>query len=124
MSPEQIREPERIDARSDLYSLGITLYEALTGEVPFRGVPHMVLQQVLNDEPRPLRRLNDQVPRDLETICLHCLHKGRASAIPVPGPWPMTCAVSWPGSQSKPGRFMLGSEPSNGRDADRPWQPS
>jgi WD40 repeat protein len=75
MSPEQVREPDRIDARVDIYSLGVTLYQALTGEVPFRGVPHMVLQQVLNDEPRPPRRLNDQVPRDLETICLQCLQK-------------------------------------------------
>jgi eukaryotic-like serine/threonine-protein kinase len=75
MSPEQVRQPDRIDARSDVYSLGMTLYEALTGEVPFRGLPHLVLQQALNDEPTPPRRLNDKIPRDLETICLHCLHK-------------------------------------------------
>jgi len=75
MSPEQVREPDRIDARTDVYSLGVTLYEALTGEVPFRGVAQMVLQQILNDEPRPLRRINDQIPRDLETICLRCLQK-------------------------------------------------
>jgi WD40 repeat protein len=75
MSPEQVRAPERIDARTDVYSLGVTLYEALTGEVPFRGVAQMVLQQILNDEPRPPRRINDQIPRDLETICLRCLQK-------------------------------------------------
>lgn len=75
MSPEQIRDPNRIDARSDIYSLGVTLYESLTGEVPFRGVPHMVLQQVLNDEPRPSRRLNDAIPRDVETICLKAMAK-------------------------------------------------
>jgi WD40 repeat protein len=75
MSPEQVREPERIDARTDVYSLGVTLYEALTGEVPFRGVPQMVLRQIVDDEPRPPRRLNDQIPRDLETICLCCLEK-------------------------------------------------
>jgi WD40 repeat protein/serine/threonine protein kinase len=75
MSPEQVRTPDRIDARSDLYSLGVTLYEALTGNVPFHGVAHMVLQQILNDEPRPPRRLNDSIPRDLETICLKCLQK-------------------------------------------------
>jgi WD40 repeat protein/serine/threonine protein kinase len=75
MSPEQVRTPERIDVRSDIYSLGVTLYEAVTGSVPFHGVAHMVLQQILNDEPRPARRLNDSIPRDLETICLKCLRK-------------------------------------------------
>jgi hypothetical protein len=75
MSPEQVREPERLDGRTDVYSLGVTLYEALTGEVPFRGAPHLTLQQILSDDPRPPRRLNDRVPPDLETICLHCLRK-------------------------------------------------
>ncbi len=75
MSPEQVLEPDRVDARADVYGLGVTLYEALTGEVPFRGVSHMVLQQIVRDDPRPPRRLNDKVPRDLETICLKCLHK-------------------------------------------------
>jgi eukaryotic-like serine/threonine-protein kinase len=75
MSPEQVQAPDRIDERTDVYSLGVTLYEALTGEVPFRGESHLVLQQVLRDDPRPPRRLNDKIARDLETICLHCMEK-------------------------------------------------
>jgi WD40 repeat protein len=75
VSPEQVTAPGKVDGRSDVYSLGVVLYEALTGERPFRGLPHLVLNQVVNDPPRPPRKLNDAVPRDLETICLKCLHK-------------------------------------------------
>ncbi len=74
MSPEQARGLP-LDGRSDVYSLGVTLYECLTGEVPFRGTPHMVLQQVCDDEPRPPRRLNDRIPRNLETVCLKAMAK-------------------------------------------------
>ena len=75
MSPEQITAGERIDHRSDVYSLGAVLYELLTGERPFRGQPHLILHQVVHDEPRPPGRLNDSIPRDLETITLKCLAK-------------------------------------------------
>jgi WD40 repeat protein len=75
LSPEQVRAPDRIDQRTDVYGLGATLYEALTGEAPFRGVLHRVLQQVLDEEPVPPRRLNDRVPRDLETVCLKAMAK-------------------------------------------------
>jgi tRNA A-37 threonylcarbamoyl transferase component Bud32/tetratricopeptide (TPR) repeat protein len=85
MSPEQIKGSAALDARSDIYSLGATFYEALTGEPPFAGTPHMILRQVLLDEPRPLRRLNDAVPRDLETICLKALAKEPALRYPTAG---------------------------------------
>ncbi len=75
MSPEQARGVKDLDSRSDIYSLGVTLYEALTGTVPFHGAPHMVFQQVLSEEPLALRRLNDNVPRDLETICSKAMAK-------------------------------------------------
>jgi hypothetical protein len=75
MSPEQVTAPAKVDGRSDVYSLGVVLYEALTGEQPFRGQAHLLLEQVVHEEPCPPRKLSDAVPRELETITLTCLAK-------------------------------------------------
>ncbi|HVS34287.1 MAG TPA: protein kinase, partial [Gemmataceae bacterium] len=77
MAPEQARAgAKEVGPACDIYSLGSILYHLLTGRPPFVGArPMDVLLQVVHDEPVSVRRLFPQAPRDLETICLKCLHK-------------------------------------------------
>lgn len=75
MAPEQIVAPTRADEQCDVYSTGVVLFELLTGSTPFRGVTRVVLQQVLHDDPPSPRTLNDQVPRDLATVCLKAISR-------------------------------------------------
>ena len=77
MSPEQAAAAQQpIDHRTDIYSLGATLYELVTGKPVFDGTtPQGVITQILNAEPIAPRVLQGTLPRDLETIILKCLAK-------------------------------------------------
>jgi len=77
MPPEQARfESHLVDARGDIYSLGMVLYEMLTGRVAFVSDSiDSLLQQICKRPPRPLRTIDDTIPPELERICLKCLAK-------------------------------------------------
>ena len=73
MAPEQIRD-KRLDRRADLFSVGVVLYEALSGHRPFNGDgAAAVLMSILDDDPPPLRQLEPSVPVELERIVMRLL---------------------------------------------------
>jgi len=84
MAPEQIRgEHERVDARTDVYGLGATLYFALTGRPPLEGdgIPALALA-IVTTEPRPPSAHRRDVPPELDAICRRCLAKAPADRYP------------------------------------------
>ncbi len=77
MSPEQARgDAKRLDRRSDVYSLGATIYDVLSGKPPFEGQTVVnLLMKVLNESPYPLRSHNPEIPEAVELIVSKCLNK-------------------------------------------------
>ncbi|MBD3413929.1 MAG: protein kinase [Candidatus Aminicenantes bacterium] len=77
MSPEQV-EGKEVEPRSDIYSLGVILYEMVTGKVPFEGeTPFAIGVKHKSEPPKPPKELNDQIPDDLNQVILNCLEKNK-----------------------------------------------
>ncbi|MDF1742490.1 MAG: protein kinase [Gimesia sp.] len=80
MSPEQAcGNTKKTDHRSDVYALGVVLFEMMTGYSPFRGNVRAVIHNKINEDAPSPRGLDSKIPKDLETICLKCLEREPAS---------------------------------------------
>ena len=120
MSPEQARG-QTPDIRSDLYSLGIVLYQMLTGQVPFQAdIPLEVMRQHSEVQPTPVRQRRGEVPVGLEQVVMRCLEKRPERRYQTPDELARALRVAAPG----PGRLRRQVPPFPGRQPPQPGSPS
>jgi serine/threonine protein kinase len=96
MSPEQCRG-EQLDTRSDIYSLGVVAYRLLTGETPFAGSPHEVIELHKTAEPPPVREKNRKLPRKMARIVMSALAKDPAERPQSAAGFAAALRASWEG---------------------------
>ena len=97
MSPEQA-QGRRVDVRSDIYSLGIVLYQLLTGRIPFQAdTPWEVIRQHVEERPEPVRRVRSEVSRELERVIARCLEKDPQRRYRSPGELAQALRAAVPG---------------------------
>jgi serine/threonine-protein kinase len=107
MSPEQVQRPHAADPRSDIYSLGVTLYQLCTGRLPFEGNHFAVMMAHVNETPRPPSALRRDLPLELERLILQALSKD-------PKGRPATCAQFLERFESALGALPTSLPPSSG----------
>ena len=87
MAPEQAEGREDVGPASDVWGLGVILFECLTGRLPFRGeTPAEILYQIVHREAPSPRASRPEIPRDLQRICLKCLEEAARRVATDPPP--------------------------------------
>ena len=78
MAPEQFRDSSKVDLRADIFAMGVMMYEATTGRLPFSGdAVTEVMHKILNEEPQAPTLVLDEIPEAFETVVMRCLRKNR-----------------------------------------------
>ena len=94
MAPEQVQgETHRLDGRTDVWALGVILYNILTGRNPFSGGMYELLDAIRYHEPKPPRQIKDTIPQELERICLRCMSKRMTDRYAMRWTLPKTCLL-------------------------------
>jgi Tol biopolymer transport system component/outer membrane biosynthesis protein TonB/predicted Ser/Thr protein kinase len=125
MSPEQIRADANLDGRSDVYSLGVVVYEMATGRIPFQGKMQAIQMQHLNDPPPPPRELNPALPKRVEEVILKTLEKNPDARFATASEMAQALGAAMPEGLAlggAGGAAILGPTPSQVTEADRAAQ--